>query len=235
LNGIAQDAAQVGQRLPQRDVAEQIRDVQHADDVVEVLAVHGEPRVAALAECLGDVGERCVDGQRHHLGAGHHDLARGEIGEAEDAVEHLLLFLFEDAGFLARGDQHLELFFRVHQRVAARRLEADARTTRRPSVFSAVMNGHNTRMKISVGRVTSSAVDSGCCSATVFGASSPSTMCSAVMIENEMTTAIVCAVIVETYDPSARNGGSMKAASAGSPTQPRPRLAMVMPSWVAAM
>ena len=41
-----------------------------------------------------------------------------------------------------------------------------------------------------------------------------------------MTTAIVCAVIVATYDRSARNGGSMKAASAGSPTQPRPRLAI---------
>ena len=61
-------------------------------------------------------------------------------------------------------------------------------------------------------------------------------MCSAVMIENEMTTAIECAVIAETYDPERpRNGGSMKAASAGSPTQPRPRLAMVMPSCVAAM
>ena len=49
-------------------------------------------------------------------------------------------------------------------------------------------------MKISVGLTTHSAVASDRSSAMVFGASSPSTMCSAVMIANEMATLMLCAV-----------------------------------------
>ncbi len=49
-------------------------------------------------------------------------------------------------------------------------------------------------MKISVGLATSSETISDCCRATDFGASSPSTMCSAVMIENDSTTLMVCAM-----------------------------------------
>ncbi len=76
---------------------------------------------------------------------------------------------------------------------------------------------------------------SGYCSATVFGASSPSTICSAVMIENAMAIAIVCDVATEIGAGSHRSSGSSSDASAGSPTHPSPRLAMVMPSCVAAM
>ena len=59
------------------------------------------------------------------LGARHHHLAGGEIGEAEDAVEHLLFLLLEHAGFLARRHQHLQLFFGVHHRVAAAAAQAE--------------------------------------------------------------------------------------------------------------
>ena len=60
-------------------------------------------------------------------------------------------------------------------------------------------------------------------------------MCSAVMIANAMATAIVCAVVAAIKSGRKRSGGSTIDASAGSPIQPRPMLAMVMPSWVAAM
>ncbi len=90
-------------------------------------------------------------------------------------------------------------------------------------------------MKISVGLTTHIAVASGRSRAMVFGASSPSTMCSAVMIANEMATAMVCAVVSARPAGSASNPGSMIDASAGSPIQPSPMLAIVMPSWVAAM
>ena len=97
------------------------------------------------------------------------------------------------------------------------------------------MNGQKTRMNSSVGRATSSDTFSDCCSATVLGASSPSTMCSAVMRTNERTTLRVCAMPSASRSPSSANDGSNSLASAGSPIHPRARLAIVMPSCVAAM
>ena len=56
------------------------------------------------------------------------------------------------------------------------------------------MNGQNAFMNSSVGLTTQSAVVSGRSSAIVFGASSPSTMCSAVMMAKAIATAMLCAV-----------------------------------------
>ena len=55
------------------------------------------------------------------------------------------------------------------------------------------MNGQKARMNRRVGAVTSSAVFSACCSAIVFGASSPHTTCSDVMRAKAIPTAIECA------------------------------------------
>ena len=66
-------------------------------------------------------------------------------------------------------------------------------TTARPIPFSSRMNGQNARMNSSVGFTTISAVASDRSSAMVFGASSPSTMCSAVTMANAIATAILCA------------------------------------------
>ncbi len=116
-------------------------------------------------------------------------------------------------------------------------------TTKPPSTFSTLMKGKNARMKSCVGGATTSSNRLGVLQRQVFGASSPSTMCSAVITANEITTAIECAVMAETYgatsggtkDPTNANIGSIELANAGSPTQPRPRLAIVMPSCVDAM
>ena len=110
-----------------------------------------------------------------------------------------------------------------------------ARTTARPMPFSSVMNGQKSVMKSSVGLPTIMAVRSACWSAIVFGASSPSTMCRAVMRAKPTVTATVWAVTREMSAGRKSRPRSMSEATVGSPIQPRPRLDIVMASWVAAM
>ena len=110
-----------------------------------------------------------------------------------------------------------------------------SRTTQRPVLFRTVMNGQKTRMKISVGRPTMSAVRSACWRATVFGASSPRTMCSAVMKAKPSATEMVCEVAARRESGSRASPGSMIDDTAGSPIHPRPRLVIVIANWVAAM
>ena len=107
----------------------------------------------------GDLADERVARRRRRdrddLGARHHHLSGREIGEAEDAVEHLLFVFLEDAGFLAGRHEHLELFFGVHHGVAALGCAARAaRTTACPAPFSTVMNGQKALMKSSVGLTT---------------------------------------------------------------------------------
>lgn len=84
------------------------------------------------------------------------------------------------------------------------------------------------------GRTTQSAVVSLRWSARLFGASSPSTMCSVVMMAKAMTTAMVCEPAVASDPGRPLNRGSIRCASAGSPTQPSASNERVMPSCVAA-
>ena len=97
------------------------------------------------------------------------------------------------------------------------------------------MNGHSVRMKISMGLTSHRAVTSARSSAIHFGASSPSTICTAVMTVNATATLMLCAVVTATCAGRKSNEGCRNEASAGSPIHPSPRLAMVMPSCVAAM
>ena len=55
------------------------------------------------------------------------------------------------------------------------------------------------------------------------------------MMVNAIAIAIVCEVASEIGAGRCVSSGSISAASAGSPIQPSPRLAIVMPSCVAAM
>ena len=66
-----------------------------------------------------------VGSERRQLGARHHHLAGGEIGEAEHTVEHLLFLLLEDARLLAGRDEHLQLLFGVDHRAAVGAVEAE--------------------------------------------------------------------------------------------------------------
>src|ERR1043166_7131973 len=65
-----------------------------------------------------------------------------------------------------------------------------------------------------------------------FGASSPATMCKKVIAENPTAKEIECCRWVDWICSSFKTGAST-AEKPGSPIQPRPRLAMVMPNWVA--
>ncbi|MNG31863.1 hypothetical protein D3C84_1177460 [compost metagenome] len=65
-----------------------------------------------------------------------------------------------------------------------------------------------------------------------FGASSPTTMCRYEITKNaaKNDTALITSA---DCTPTASSSGSRMCANAGSPTQPRPREARVIPNWQA--
>ena len=97
------------------------------------------------------------------------------------------------------------------------------------------MNGHSAVVKSSSGLTSQMAVVSARSSAIHFGVSSPKTISTPVMMVNAIATAMECAVAAASRAGRKATDGSMSDARAGSPIQPRPRLAIVMPSCVAAM
>ena len=94
------------------------------------------------------------------------------------------------------------------------------------------MKGAKTLRNSSRGRDVASAVVSAFWMAIDFGASSPNTTWSTVMITKAMITAVAAEVAPPI--PIDSKTGSSSSANAGSPSQPSPRLASVMPSWQAA-
>ena len=108
------------------------------------------------------------------------------------------------------------------------RLTPSSFETIQPLSLSTQMAGRKSARKRRSGPAMISATRSGYCSATPFGASSPAITCSAVMIAKAIATATACPPIGPTT-------GSSSPARAGSPIQPRARLASVMPNWQAAM
>ena len=100
-----------------------------------------------------------VDAHGDELGPRHHYLSRRQIGEAEDAVQHLFFLLFEHAGFLAGRHEHLQLFFRVdaaamafavhaetgHNRLRGRMQEVDERPERAHVQFGRLDRQHVSR------------------------------------------------------------------------------------------
>src|SRR5437762_2350681 len=91
--------------------AQQVLGVEHADDVIQVALVDGDPGMAMLGHEIDGFLDRLVDFDRHQVGARDHDLANPHVAHFEDAMDHLALFFFEDTLFFADGDQHLEFFF----------------------------------------------------------------------------------------------------------------------------
>ena len=65
--------------------------MQHAGDVVEVVAEDGVARVAVLLGEGGRLGDGRLGGDRDHLGARGHHALHAEAGEADHALEHELL------------------------------------------------------------------------------------------------------------------------------------------------
>ena len=91
------------------------------DDVVGVLVVRGQPRLAGF-----DRGrDRFVDGRvafdRDHVGAGQHHLAHDGVAELEDRVDELALFGL-DRSLLGRDVGHREDLLLGHERAVAQTL-----------------------------------------------------------------------------------------------------------------
>ena len=100
---------------------DQVADVQHADDVVERLAVDGVPGVRRFEHRLQRLLGRQVDGDRDHLGPRHHHVRDLLVAEVEDLVEHLLLRVLDLALVGRAREQHAELGLgvRLHARFRA--------------------------------------------------------------------------------------------------------------------
>src|SRR5262249_24736836 len=88
--------------------------VQHPNNLVEISAVNGQARIARHLKLAHDFFKTGALLQRHDLGARDHNLARGQVGEFKDVVDHLPLFLLQLARLMAEIDQAPEFFFRVN-------------------------------------------------------------------------------------------------------------------------
>ena len=169
------------------------------------------------------------------FGSRCHDLARGQVGESEDAVEHLFFVLLENAGFLAGGDEHLQLFFRVNDRAAFAAAKADQpdERLRRPvqQPYERPQRAHEQfERPDDPQRRRLRALERD----PLWRELSKDDLQGRDHRERDRDGDAVDGGRRE-IGGSHRNAGSMYEASAGSAIHPRPRLAIVIPTWVAAM
>ena len=134
---VARDLAGADVPAPGGKRLEDVDRVQDADHVVEIVTIDGKDGISAARDDLEQRLARRVGRNGDQLGARNHHLPGRQVGEVEDPVEHLLFALLEDARFLARGHQHLQLFFGVHERVSAGSAHAEQVDDRRGPCRSA--------------------------------------------------------------------------------------------------
>src|SRR5262245_6245778 len=99
--------------------------VEHADYLVEIPAVDGQAGIARDLKLAHDIFETGALFERHDLGARDHNFARGQVGEFEDIVDHLTLFLLQLARLMAEIDQAPEFFFRIDAVMARPEMDAE--------------------------------------------------------------------------------------------------------------
>jgi hypothetical protein len=102
--------------------AEEVADVEDADDVVQRVAVHGVARVGRVDHRRERLLGRKLDREGDHLGPRHHHVVGFLVGEVEDLVEHLLLRLLD---LLRLRDDQADVLFRVHGQAGGRGLDAE--------------------------------------------------------------------------------------------------------------
>ena len=86
--------------------------MQDADHVVEFALDHRKTRVGAPDHMGQQLAHRLGDVDHHHLRAGHHDVAGGEFGHLEHALDHRQGFRVEQFA-LVRGAQQAQQLFTV--------------------------------------------------------------------------------------------------------------------------
>ena len=87
----------------------QVLEVGDADDVVDVLPQHRQPRVAAAQGQPQHLVDGGVALHPHHVRAGHHHLADERVAQLEHRVDHLALGLVDDAAGAGHVDQLAQL------------------------------------------------------------------------------------------------------------------------------
>jgi hypothetical protein len=102
------------------------------------------------------------------------------------------------------------------------------------TVFNVQMTGRKRRESATVGGKTNMAVDSAFHKAILLGASSPNVMCKIVMRAYASVADTVWRATDRQPVGRSETRGSMTAVRVGVPIHPRARLAIVMPSCVAA-
>ena len=119
------------------DRAEQVADVEDADDVVERLAIDGVARVRRVEDDRERLLRRHLDRDRDDVGLRHHHVGDVLVPEDEDLVDQLPLALLDLALLRRAGDEHPQLGLGVHVALGARRLEAEASAGSRRSSAAA--------------------------------------------------------------------------------------------------
>src|SRR5262245_80593 len=121
---LAHDLFQVEYALIEQE-GHDVLAVEPADYLVEIPAVDWQARIARDLELAHDLFETGALFERHDLGARDHNFARGQVGEFEDVVDHLTLFLLQLARLMADIDQAPEFFFRVDGVMARPEIDAE--------------------------------------------------------------------------------------------------------------
>src|SRR5690606_17952551 len=107
-----------------RNNLQQVLDVQHAGDVIQIALVDRIPRMPGFRDDAHDLVRRRVDGNARHPDTRHHGFSRVEIAELEQLTQDAACIGFDDAALLAFFHDQPQLFWR--QEDTARRTAADA-------------------------------------------------------------------------------------------------------------
>ena len=155
------------------DRAQQILGVQHADDVLRLVAPQRNAGVFGRQHLAHQLLRRQVGVDHHHLGAVDHDVGDLQLAQVEQAAEHVAVLLLDLALVVQQVDRAAQPLGRRQDRLVGADLDAEqlhqrhARSSRSPSAAA------RARQTISfIGRATSSATRSGALIAMVFGSTS---------------------------------------------------------------
>ena len=100
IDGLAASRGQFGQ---------QVLGIEDAHDVVAVLLKDRDPRVARLDHELEHLLPGKRQGDRDHVGAGHHDLGNRHVAQLDHPLDHLPGVLLQQALAMALGDDRADL------------------------------------------------------------------------------------------------------------------------------